>query len=311
MSVINQTRTPNKIIIYDDSIERVDLRENPAFAVMFHLMFLKGIENEVIYGYRRGQHWGHQMIQDKAQELIWRIDDDEIAEPDVLRILELRLISDKGIGAVAGLVLPPGAQHLDFPANTIENTGLGNCQWFVWSGVKRCEHLYSSYLYRKGIHDFDTSLSQVAHREETLHTYGIFKKGFRLLVDAAAVTYHFRASTGGIRISGTQEDWDHDEIAYQETLREYEGHKVCYLDSGMGDHIVFKTILPKIKAKYKSVTLAVCYPELFPEEKCISLAEGQKICNPERHNIFKWCIDKGWKDKEIKYAYTQMYGVEI
>jgi hypothetical protein len=251
------------------------------------------------------------MIQDKATDLVWRIDDDEVAEPTVLQILELRMLN--GVGAVAGLVIPPGTIKQDFPPNTIKNIDNGNCQWFYWpnSDIKEVEHLYSSYLYRKGIQEFDLSLSCVAHREETLHTYGIYRKGYKLIVDPAAVTYHFRASTGGIRASGQKEDWDRDEIAYRETLREYEGHKICYLDSGMGDHIVFRSILPKIKEKYKDVVLAVCYPELFPGENCISLAEGQKLCNPDRHNIFKYCIDKGWKDKEIKYAYAELYGVEI
>lgn len=310
MSIAMQTRKPDKLIIYDDSKFRADLRSRKLFTNIFDVLNVNKIEWEVVFGANRGQHWGHQIIQDRAKELIWRIDDDEVAQPTVLEILERHLL-DPACGAAAGLVLPPSYETRDWPANTITNTEQGNCQWYKWAGLKECEHLYSSYLYRKGIQNYELNLSRVAHREETLHTYGIFKKGYKLIVDPRAITYHFRATEGGIRGEGQLADWQHDEIAFHEILNEYEGHKVCYLDSGMGDHIVFKSILPKIKEKYKDVTLAVCFPELFPEEKCISLAEGQQICNPDRHNVFKWCIDHGWGRKEIKYAYAEMYGVEI
>jgi hypothetical protein len=314
ISVINQTRTPDKIILYDDSKNRADLRTHQIYQYVFQLMASKKIEWEVLFGQQRGQHIGHQLIQASARELVWRIDDDEIAEPNVLEILEKHLQNPE-VGAAAGVVILPLTPRMDWPPNTLENINNGNCQWYRWEGVKEVEHLYSSYLYRKGVQDFDINLSPKAFREETLHTYGILKKGLKLVVDGSAVTYHFQSSKGGIRSEDEDERarqmFLHDEIAFQEILREYDGHKICFLDCGMGDHLVFKSILPKIKEKYKDVTLAVCYPELFPEEKCISIAEGAKICNPDRHNIFKWCIDHDWKDREIKYAYAQMYGVEI
>jgi hypothetical protein len=294
LSIINQTRPVNKLIIYDDSVNRVDLREEQIFKYLFYLLESKKIEWSVLYGARRGQHIGHQYIQREALELVYRLDDDEVAEANVLEKLESHFLQPKSygrVGAVAGLVIDPRAPTGEFKPNLISTVDSGNCQWYRWHGIKDAEHLYSSYLYKKGIQDFDTNLSPVAHREETLHTYGIFKKGYRLIVDSTAVTYHFRAESGGIRSEGKQEHYYRDEIAFQEILREYEGTKVCFLDSGMGDHLVFKSILPKIKEKYPNVILAVCYPELFPGEICISLDEGFKICNPERHNIFKWCID--------------------
>jgi hypothetical protein len=310
MSVITQTQKPDSIILYDDSINRVDLRTVQTYQYIFRLMEQKGIEWQVLFGQRRGQHIGHQLIQSASKDLIFRIDDDEVAEPDVLEILEKRL-EDPSVGAAAGLVLLPDAPYMECPPNRVDkNIDAGNCQWYRWNGTKECEHLYSSFLYRKGIQDFDINLSPVAHREETLFTYGMFKKGYKLVVDSKAVTYHFRSNVGGIRASGIEKDWWHDEVAFQETLREYNGEITCFLDCGKGDHLVFRSVLPKIKEKYKKVTLAVCYPELFPEENCISIAEGYKICNPERHNVFKWCIDHNWKDKEIKYAYAAMYKVE-
>jgi hypothetical protein len=307
MSIAAQTKRVNQVIIYDDSVNRKDMREIEILRYAFERFDSLGIQWSVQFGYQRGQHLGHQIIQEMAQDLVWRIDDDEMADHNVLECL----LSDmkQGVGAAAGLVLPPSAPVLDHPPNIITKLDT-NCQWYRWGGYKECEHLYSSYLYRKGIQDFDTNLSPVAHHEETLHTYGIYKKGFKLIVDGRALTWHLRNSAGGIR-TGNREDWERDEIAFQETMREYEGKKVVFLDCGMGDHVVFKkAVLPKIKEKYKDLTLALCYPDIFPGEKCISIAEGAKICNPTKHNVYKFCIDNNWKT-ELKYAYAKLYGVTI
>lgn len=316
LSIAMQTRTPDALVLYDDSENQMDIRNNETFRYILQLFEEKKIQWQVMFGAKRGQHIGHQRIQEMAQgEFIWRIDDDEIAQPNVLETLLNRFKElGEGVGAVGGLVLVPGASIQSPTPNKITDSIDHNCQWHRWPAEMstpylEVEHLYSSYLYRKGIQDFDINLSPVAHREETLHSYGIFKKGCKVIATGEAITYHFRSSSGGIR-TGKSEDWYHDEVAFQETLREYNGKKVCFLDCGKGDHVIFKTLLPKIKEKYKEITLAVCYPDIFPDEKCISIAEGLKICNPEKHNIYKWCIDHNWRD-ELKYAYAEMYGVEI
>jgi hypothetical protein len=313
VSIANQTRKPDYVVIYDDSSNPIDIGANETLRYVFQMFDTKGIKWRHIWGQKRGQHIGHQVIQDMAQELVWRIDDDEIAEPNVLEIL-LSQFGER-VGAVGGLVLMPGSGVDICKPNkikdAIENKPY-NCQWHYWKGpdtAVEVEHIYSSYLYRKGIQDFDINLSPVAHREETLHSYGIFKKGFKLVIDSKAITWHYRAGSGGIR-TGNQEDWFRDEIAFHETMRLYDGEIVCFLDSGKGDHLVFKSILPKIKQKYKKVTLAVVWPDIFPEEQTINDKEGVKICNPLKHNISKWMIDHNWRD-ELKYAYAEMYGVEI
>lgn len=322
MSVITQTRKPDRLIIYDDSSNQRDLREIQTYQYIFNLLNAKGIEWEVLFGQKRGQHIGHQKIQERALDLVWRIDDDEIAEPNVLQILESHFVNKPGkqpVGAVAGLVIPPDAPCREVLPNTLSSIDRVNCQWFRWKGVKEVEHLYSSYLYRKGINEFEQYLSPVAHREETLHSYGIFKKKYRLLVDSSAVTYHFRSGVGGIRASGKQQDWDNDEKLFRERLREYgvgvpKKEKCFVLDCGMGDTIVFKSLLPRIKEKYKDykIILYVCYPELFKGEdlEFRSIADAyNQLGNLDRFNIFRWCIDHKWS-KEMKYAYAKMIGVD-
>jgi hypothetical protein len=288
MSVATQTLKPDRVVIYDDSSNRIpDMRQIEVLDHIFQLFANKGILVQVVFGRNRGQHVGHQHIQEEiAEDLIWRIDDDEIAENNVLEELMKHMV--EGVGAVGGLILPPNAIARECEPNRI---AIPNecCQWYKWTGVKEVEHINSSYLYRKGIQDFDINLSHVAHREETLHTYGIFKKGYKLIVTSSAVTWHLRSNQGGIRSAGGQEAFFRDEIAFREALREYHG---------------------KIKKKYKEVTLAVCWPEVFPDEKTISVSEGAMICNPEKHNVGKWGIDHKWRE-ELKYAYAEMYGVKV
>jgi hypothetical protein len=308
VSVATQTVTPDELFIYDDSTNRQDMGSIEHLRYALELLSSKGIRWQVVWGQQRGQHIGHQFVQEHAaNDLIWRIDDDEVAEPKTLEVLLENMTP--GIGAVAGLVLSPGAPEKFCAPNTILSTA-DNCQWYRWSGTKECEHLYSSYLYRKGIHDFDMFLSPVAHREETLHTFGIFAKGHKLIVDSRAVTWHFRSSKGGIR-TGVQENWWRDEVNFQEVLNEHFGKKICFLDSGKGDHLVFRdAVLPKLKEKYKEIVLAVCHPELFPGEKTISIAEGYQLCNPSKHNVYEFGGYRKWT-RELKYAYAEMYGVQI
>jgi len=304
LSVINQERTPDALILYDDSSKPKDLRQIQTYQYIFDLMTSKKIAWHVEFGQKKGQHLGHQFVQTRAKDLVYRIDDDEVAEPNVLKILESHFVNKPGkraVGAVGGLVIPPNAPYRECLPNTIESIDRGNCQWFRWAGVKEVEHLYSSYLYKKGIQEFERDLSPVAHREETLHSYGIFKKSYRLLVDGAAVTYHFRSGTGGIREGAKQEYWDLDEKLFRERMREYgngvpKKEKAIVCDFGMGDTIIFKRILPEIKEKYRDykIILYVCYPEILKDEglEMRSIADAYaRLGNIDRHNVYKYCID--------------------
>ncbi len=315
MSIANQTLRPKKVIIYDDSTDQKDIRDIETIRYILQTFDEKGIGWRVLNGRKMGQHWGHQIVQDMAQTpFVLRVDDDCVLEPNCLEILCSHM--KDGVGAVGGRVAPPGVQKREMPPNLISNIQ-SNCQWFVWDGVKSDnEHLYGGcYLYRRGIQGFETTLSRKAFREETLHTYGLFKKGYKLIIDPKAITYHYQSQNGGIRSEkgekDTQQQYWHDEMIFQETLREYEGKKLILLDSGRGDHLVFKmAILPKLKEKYKELTLAVCYPDMFEGEKCIGVTEELKFLYGDKHNISKYMHDVGHKT-ELKYAYAAMYGVEI
>lgn len=318
MSIALQTRKPDSIIIYDDSSNRIDIRENEVLRYILQLFDQKRIRWEVVFGSGQGQHIGHQLIQDKTPgDLIWRIDDDEVAEANVLETLLTTMLDNTigKIGGVGGLVIQPGAPEKECPPNIIQNL-TDNCQWYRWDGKKEVEHLYSSYLYVKGVHNYETKLSTVAHREETLHTFGIFKKGYKLIVDSQAVTYHLRSSIGGIR-TGNQQNWNNDEVMFQGIMREYginsPKEKNFVINEGMGDHVVFASLIPEIKKKYKDCQLNfyVCYPELLKKHNVntYSIADAHnRLGDINRFNLYEYMVKSNQK-LNLEQAYRKLYNV--
>ena len=297
--VLNQTIKPDELIIYDDSIEKIDLRDNGIYSILFDMLTKKGIEWEVVYGCGRGQHFGHQISNISEYKLVWRLDDDNVPEDNVLETLLSKMRDE--IGAVAGKVLSPEYTYLkDNFVDSFED----NIQWYDFNGDHIVEHLYSSFLYRAGIVNYELGLSKVAHREETIFTQRLCAAGCYLLVTGDCTTWHYRNPEGGIR-TGVEDDWMHDECIFQELQQRDRGVLTVYLDSGMGDHVCFNSVLPDLKEKYKKIRIFSCYPELIdlPSE---SIAEGQKVTCPDFHNIYKFMTDFNWKG-ELKYAYEKMY----
>lgn len=319
LGVAYQTHAPDHIIIIDDSDDPVDLRTLPAYQSVFQLFNQYGITFELEYGQKRGQHISHQRIQDKAKtEWIWRIDDDEIPDSNVLAtLIGCAMLNGGKVGAVGGLVLPPDpSPSPDNAANLIAEIELPNVQWFRHSTVRtiEVEHLHSTFMYRRGIEQYDRFLSPAAHREETLFTYAIKRQGFRLLVDTGAVTWHFRSGSGGIRSYQDAQFWESDEKYFNHCLSQWgiKGEPVKYvvLDAGRGDHVIVKSLLPKLKEKYPKLVLATCYRDIFNGEvPQISIAEAyMRLGNLERFNVYRWCQEHDWKS-ELKDAYAEMLEV--
>jgi hypothetical protein len=144
-----------------------------------------------------------------------------------------------------------------------------------------------------------------------LFSHEIKRKGFRLIVNTEAVTWHFRAASGGIRSHRNPEFYEHDERIFQSKLLEWGVHsdptKIIVIDAGRGDHIVVKSLLPRLKKKYGKILLATCFPDIFDPEPQISIAEAhQRFGNLERFSIYRWCIDNNWQGNLVE-AHERFY----
>lgn len=285
LSIALQTLSPHQVIIVDDSDNPVNITTIPHYTYILKTFDAKGIKWEVKFGQKKGQHHSHQMIQDTAEgDLIFRIDDDEVAEPDVLRKL-VSHFKDPLIGAVGPSVIEPWAGEVPLGLrNRITSVKTApNMQWFKGKDSWDADHLYSSFMYRKGIVKYDLTLSTVCHREETIFSYSIKKAGYKLLVDLDATVYHYRNAGGGIRTFTDPILWQHDEKIFNAYLALWninDGTKMVVLDCGIGDHWAFKNILPELKEKYKDITIAVCFGDVFwdePSLKLISIADAKNL----------------------------------
>jgi hypothetical protein len=313
--LINQTRKPDKIMIWDDTKE--GQKKNPFeiehYRYLFKLMEQKGIPFEYRWSIEpKGAHHNHERANMAGPEfggpfdLAWFIDDDCVAEPTCLENLLKEMRPE--VGAVGGLILQPPAGPL--PPNISDNkiddiAKFPNIQWHTWDGPPRpVEHIYSQFLYRCGIIHHDLRLSSVVFRGETMFTHSFLLKGYQLLVAPKAVTWHFQAQ-GGIHDGQKIENWAHDEAIFQQWLAfQRLGTKLYVLDGGLGDHLMF---LSAITPEPGSI-IACCYPDIFRGMpfKIISIAEAEQMIDRKTYDLYTWCERHNWKGHLID-AYRQLY----
>jgi hypothetical protein len=298
-AVINQTRPVDKLVIFDDNDEPQDMRKESLYQNFFWQLESKGIEWEWQFAEKKGQHHIHQRANRMGYDWVWRVDDDAVPEPNVLENLAKHISDD--VGAVGGSVLnPPNKPTYINASNKIDTILVEpNVQWGLIKEVKEVEHLYCSFIYRAGVCDFNLGLSRVAHREETLFTFGLHQKGYKLLVVPDAVTWHMKNPQGGIRDGSKEEMFEHDELIFRNTLA-YRDSTVVVLNCGMGDHIVFNHVLPEIK----NPVVFTCYPEIVPGR---SIEEAQSMFGDlNRFNVYAKMHQWNWKDN-LENAYRKLY----
>lgn len=334
-AILNQTRLPDKLVVYDDSEQRISaeqLCQTSPFNGLFQLATSKGIEWSIQSTPRLGQVANHQHALDTAtSDFIWRIDDDEIPEPNCLEEL-LNTIRDfdggrqmERIGAVGGLVHHPGAVS-DLPAGvdgSLNDIASGlNLSWFNWNGgAKRVDHLYSTFLYSvaaaRAAGGYPKSLSPIGHREESIFSHSIKRAGYEVLCTPWTKTWHLREESGGIRSNPDPAQWAHDEHEWQRLLKTWDvvqpDTKLIVCDYGLGDTLCFRGVLTELRRRNpeRRWVLAVCFPEVFKDMDdvtIISIADA-KLLVGNRYNeysLYKWCWDKNW-DKSIVDAMYEFY----
>jgi GT2 family glycosyltransferase len=230
---------------------------------------------------------------------VWRVDDDAIPEPNVLQ--NLFNYTHKNVGAVGGAILTPPLQFQnEKPTGKIELINREpNIQWSFINKVKEVEHLHCSFLYRAGVHDYHLGLSRVAHREETLFTYGLFKKSYKILAVPNANTWHLKNPNGGIRSESNEILYGQDETVFNNLIN-YSDKTIVILTGGMGDHIVFTHVMPDIT----NAEIFTCYPDIVPGK---SIAEAHQLFGSiDPWNVYIKMHQWKWKGS-IEDAYRKMY----
>lgn len=254
--------------------------------------------------------------------IVHNCDDDNAPEPDCLKNL-LKAMEDPSVGAVGGLVHDPKSvsPRPSFITGKIEDIYSLNIQWYQWSGPpEEVDHLYSTFLYRvaagRKAGGYSKVLSPVGHREETMFSHEIKRAGFKLLVTPDALTWHFREGTGGIRSYTDGSLWARDEEVFKAKLAEWgvtpREYKFVVLNNGLGDHFMFKSILPELIAKNpgKRIVIANCYPEIFKDVAGITLASiadaFAAFGNLDQWDIYRYCEGHHWK-KPLAEAFRVLY----
>lgn len=321
--IITQNITPDKLLIFDDSENVIDLRTVPIYQHLFRLLDMKGIRWEVVFGEKKGQTLNHQKALRMADtDCIWRLDDDLILESNVLETL-LDQMND-GVGAVGCCIWHPDRPVIDLPPHINGKINLlsieyGAMEWFRFQGIRKVEHLYSSFLYRRQAAleagGYPMDLSFVGHHEETIFSHKIMRAGYELIVTPDAKMYHLRNPEGGIRSYQDQSLWQQDHEKFIRLLEEWgykpQEDKIIVLDNGLGDHWVFKQVLQKIKAisNGTKIIIACCYPEVFADDDVtiISIADAYNAFgNLDRYNLYKWCAEHDCHES-IEKAFEAMY----
>ena len=296
-SVIMQTRKVDKLIVYDDNDPPKDMRENQMYQYLYDIMNYKNIAWEWVWAQKKGQHYNHQLANTSGFDFVWRVDDDCMADPNVLETLVSYVKDD--VGGVGGSILTPPFASINDVTGKIENINSEpNMQWDYIKKVQEVDHLHCSFLYRAGIVDYNLSLSKAAFREETLFTYGLRQLGYKILVVPDAVTWHLKNKFGGVR-NEQKEMFDHDDQIFKNYLG-FKEQTIVVLDCGMGDHIVFNKVLPEIK----NPVIFSCYPEIVPGR---SIQEAKNLFGSiDEYNIYRKMEQWNWKSN-LENAFRKLY----
>lgn len=300
-AIINQSKLPDKLVIFDDNDEPQDMRNEMIYQYFFQVLDMKGVKWEWLFAEKKGQHYIHQQANRMGYDWVWRVDDDCIPEPEVLKNLYSYATAIENVGAVGGSILtPPNLFNTSKSTGKIEDIDKeSNIQWNHIDKIKEIEHLHCSFLYRAGIQDYNLGLSRVAHREETLFTYGLHQKGYKILAGPHAESLHMKNPQGGIRSETRKEMYEHDEQIFRNIVG-LSDKTIVVLNCGLGDHIVFNSILPDIK----NPIIFGCYPDVIP---CRPIAEAQHLFgNIDQYNIYGKMDQWKWTGS-LQDAFRKLY----
>jgi len=200
-ALLRQTKRDWDLVLVNDWDDGKELIGNVKVRRLIGMMEEEGHDVRILRGVRLGPPFAHNMaLHNLKHELILRLDDDQLPEPDFLERLCRPFDGDTEgeIGAVGG-VYP----CLDL--TLVGKDGREERLQTSYHAEDTCypvEVLHSSFLYRRRVLEeiggFPECYSAVGHREETDTSMRIRMAGYKLLVVTRAVAWHFMAD-GGVR----------------------------------------------------------------------------------------------------------------
>lgn len=336
-ALAHQTRPPDALLLVDDNPQPIDLMTDPVLGQVLS-MAARVFPVRVVPGCG-APHLNHETARthEWARELVWRVDDDEVPEPDVLGNLLPHIESFPDVGAVGGAVLQPGAGANPHASSALEDIHhCLNVQWYGWpqgTVFENVGHLHSSYLYRKDAAPYPSDLSPVSHTEETQHTVRIRLGGERLVVDGTTVTWHYKQASGGIRTAARAEWFREDEQKFKIWLGKqgvsWRRRLAVVTAQGIGDAFCCLGVLPGVLQSWRGFlhealvfvradllgvfrthlsTVDVGFPvRVFPNE------DTALWYLPGEHNIYNWMGRVGFQgrmEEAVRARYSKEVAVE-
>lgn len=225
MSLLNQSRRPNRVILIDDSpIKR--FYEYPSLKLILKLFKEKDIEFDYFHGESKGMCPALQIGLDDIEDgWVLKMDDDHILEYNVIELLEQNIKDN--VGAISGMIIEKRTEFIHKPTsinnvyNKIENIYTESSIQIIQnqtSEIKKVEHIYSLYFFnRKLSENYPIELQPSGNREDTIFTHTIFRKGYDLIVDPNIKIHHLSTTKADILFNKKHLEW-----FFIEKLKEWE-----------------------------------------------------------------------------------------
>lgn len=233
LSLVNQSRIPNRIVLVDDNKEK-KFYDSSELKNIISFLRIKGIQFDYYHGQSKGATSALQIGLDKISDgWVLKVDDDNSLEYNVIELFENNISNN--VGAIGGLIIDKTIRQdieynlypkcVDGYYNKIENIfSEFNIQLIQnqTDEIKKVEHIYSNYFFSRDlVRSYPIELSPSCHREDTIITHTIFRKGYDLLIIPKAKTYHLQT----IKNSGDGK-WDNtmnkNELIFIEKMKEWE-----------------------------------------------------------------------------------------
>lgn len=307
-SILNQSVMPVRILIICDKEQNVDFKTNLMFHYLFALATLKGVTVDIAFsgGGKGVVHCYNEALKMIQTPIVWRMDDDEIAEYNCLEQMIKCMAMDTSIGAVGPSVYVPGQMICpkpDYITGTLAQVkNFPSVQWFTDVKYNAVEQLHSTFLFRMDVATpYPYPMSLMSFREETVFSYQIFKKNMKLMVAPQAVVWHFR-QPGGARDGTAEQNQKEDEAKFTEWSKQF---NVTFQDKpdciafnhALGDNLVLKNNLDKIQPYYKQpLYIASNYPNIYSGISGIvpiPMHEGQYLTTAPL-SIYGWMQQEKW-----------------